>query len=404
MQAGRGFEPNDPERGERHRNRWWIAVLAFAVVVAIVLSGVLPRIHARAKLAQDTRELAIPSVVVIHPKRVAPAQEIVLPANVQAYVDSPIYARTNGYLKKWYFDIGAHVRKGQLLAEIETPEVDQQLRQAKADLATAQANMNLSEITAERYANLLKTDSVSKQDADNAAGDYTAKKAVVQAARANVDRLQQLQSFEKIYAPFDGVITARNTDIGALIESGSAGGTRTELFHMAQPSKLRVYVNIPELYSQTAKPGMDADLVLSEFPGRRFQGKLVRTANAIDPATRTLLAEFEVDNPMGKLLSGAYAEMHFKLSAGATSFTIPSEALLFRSEGLRVVTVEDNRTQLKPITVGHDFGSEIEVIAGLNGNESVVINPPDSIVSGQEVRVVQPSAADGNQNAGEARP
>src|SRR5581483_11791234 len=382
------------------RAGWWIAVLAFVVVVAIVLSGVLPRIQARARLAKDTRELSIPTVAVVHPQRSTPAQEIVLPANVQAYVDAPIYARTNGYLKKWYVDIGARVRKGQLLADIETPEIDQQLRQARADVATAEANMNLSQITANRYADLLKTDSVSKQEADNAAGDYAAKKAVVQSARANVNRLEELQSFEKIYAPFDGVITARNTDIGALIDSGSAGGTRTDLFHMAQPSKLRVYVNLPEVYSQAAKQGLVADLTLSEFPGRKFTGKLVRTANAIDPATRTLLAEFEVDNPTGTLLSGAYAEMHFKLPTPASSFTIPSDALLFRSEGMRVVTVANNRAGLTPITIGHDFGAEVEVVAGLSGEEAVVVNPPDSIVQGQEVRVVTPS--NNNQEPGAA--
>src|SRR5690242_13878061 len=222
--AGRVQPPDGPGEQQSTRRHWWIAILAFVIVAGLVLSGILPRIQARARLAKETHELAIPTVAVIHPGRSTPGQEIVLPANVQAYVDAPIYARTNGYLKKWYVDIGARVRKGELLADIETPEIDQQLRQARADVATAEANMNLSQITANRYADLLKTDSVSKQEADNAAGDYAAKKAVVQSARANVNRLEELQSFEKIYAPFDGVITARNTDIGALIDSGSAGG------------------------------------------------------------------------------------------------------------------------------------------------------------------------------------
>ena len=384
---------------ERPRRRWWIAVLAFLIVVAVVLSGILPRIQARARLAKETRELAIPTVIVTHPKRTTPAQEIVLPANVQAYVDAPIYARTNGYLKKWYADIGAHVKQGQLLAEIETPEVDQQLRQARADLATAEANMNLSEITAKRYADLLRSDSVSKQEADNAAGDYAAKKAGVQSAKANVNRLEQVQSFEKIFAPFSGVITARNTDIGALIDSGSAGGTRTELFHMSQPAKLRVYVNVSEVYSPSAKPGLVADLTLSEFPGKRFEGKLIRTANAIDPATRTMLAEFEVENPTGALLSGAYAEMHFKLPTAASTFTLPADTLMFRSEGMRVVAVNNNRAELMPITIGRDFGAEVEVVAGLNGSESIIVNPPDSIVAGEEVRIGS-SNEDGNQNTG----
>ncbi len=376
--------------------RWWIAILVLAIVAAIVVSGILPRIHARADLDKETAEMAIPTVSVVHPKRGAPAQEVVLPANVQAYIDSPIYARTNGYLKHWYVDIGARVKAGQLLADIETPEVDQQLRQSRADLATAEANLNLSKITATRYADLLKSDSVSQQDADNAAGDFAAKQATVQSAQANVKRLEELQSFEKIYAPFDGVITARNTDIGALIDLGSSGGARTELFHIAQPDKLRVYVNVPEAYSQAAKPGLTAELALSEFPGRLFPGTLVRTADAIDQSTRTLLVEIRVNNPTGTLLSGAYAEVHLKLPTATSAFILPVNALLFRSEGLRVAAVTDGRhAELRPVTLGHDFGSEVEVVAGLAGNESVIVNPPDSIVAGEEVRIVQPAAGSG---------
>lgn len=386
---------NDRQEG-RSARRWWIAVLALAIVAAIVVSGILPRIHARADLDKETAEMAIPTVSVVHPKRGAPAQEVVLPANVQAYIDSPIYARTNGYLKHWYVDIGAHIKAGQLLADIETPEVDQQLRQSRADLATAEANLNLSKITADRYQDLLKTDSVSKQDTDNAVGDYAAKQATVQSAQANVKRLEELQSFEKIYAPFDGVITARNTDIGALIDSGSSGGTRTELFHIAQPDKLRVYVNVPEVYSQAAKPGLTADLALSEFPGRLFPGTLVRTAEAIDQSTRTLLVEIRVLNPTGTLLSGAYAEVHLKLPTATSAFILPVNALLFRAEGLRVAAVTGgHHADLKQITLGHDFGSEVEVIAGLTGDESIIVNPPDSIVAGEEVRIAQPAAASG---------
>ena len=387
----------------RSSSRWWIAVLAFAAVVAVVISGILPRIQARNTLAKETKEMAIPTVAVVHPHRAAPSNDLVLPANVQAYIDAPIYARTNGYLKKWYADIGTRVTAGELLAEIETPEVDQQLRQARADLGTAEANLHLAEITSTRYAGLLKTDSVSKQDADNAEGSFAAQKATVQAMEANVKRLEQLQSFEKIYAPFAGVITARRTDIGALIDSGGSGGTRTELFHIAQPDRLRVYVNVPEVYSQAAKPGLTADLVLSEFPGRRFQGTLVRTSNAIDQTTRTLLVEIAVNNPTGTLLSGAYAEVHLKLPSAASSFTLPVTTLLFRSEGLRVATVVDGqRAELRPITVGRDYGAEIEVVAGLTGDESVITNPPDSIVSGAEVRVAQPSP--GTSSPGGAKP
>jgi RND family efflux transporter MFP subunit len=380
-------EPGKPAR------RWWIAILAFVIVVAVVISGILPRINARAALEKETAEMAIPTVSVITPKRGAPTQEVVLPANVQAYIDSPIYARTNGYLKRWYTDIGARVKAGQLIAEIETPEVDQQLRQSKADLATAEANLNLSQITATRYQDLLKTDSVSKQDTDNATGDLAAKQATVQSSQANVKRLEELQSFEKIYAPFDGVITARNTDIGALIDSGSSGGTRTELFHIAQPDKLRVYVSVPQVYSQAMKAGLSADLVLPEFPGRVFPGTLVRTAEAIDQSTRTLLVEIRVNNPTGTLFSGAYAEVHLKLPTATSAFILPVNTLLFRSEGLRVAAVTDGKhAELKPITLGHDFGSEVEVVAGLTGNESIIANPPDSLVSGEEVRIAKPGA------------
>jgi RND family efflux transporter MFP subunit len=402
MRVEEEFEPTHsaaehPEqpRQVRPANRWLLFVLAFAFVAIVVIAGVLPRIQARATLNRETRVMAIPTVKIIQPRRSSPAQEIILPANVQAFSDAPIYARTNGYLKRWYVDIGGHVRAGQLLAEIETPEVDQQLRQAKADLATTEANVHLAQITSERYSGLLKTDSVSKQEADNAESDFAAKQAAVQSSEANVKRLEDLQSFEKVYAPFAGVITARNTDIGALIDPGSAGGVRTELFHISQPGKLRVYVNVPQAYSQAAKPGLTADLTLAEFPGRKFQGTLVRTANAIDLNTRTLLVEISVDNPKGELLTGAYAEVHLKLPTPQSAFILPVNTLLFRAEGLRVVVVKDGQTELRPITIGHDFGSEVEVVAGLSGNESVVADPPDSIESGQQVRIASQQQAGG---------
>ncbi len=387
-------EPENGKAAGRPAHHYWIAIIAVLTVVGLIVSGILPRIQARASLHRETREMAIASVTVVHPTRAPASSEIVLPANVQAFIDAPIYARTNGYLKKWYVDIGSRVKTGQLLAEIDTPEVNQALGQSRADLATAEANLNLSRITADRYRDLLKTDSVSKQDADNAAGDYAAKQAIVHSAEANVRRLEDLQSFQKIYAPFTGVITARNTDIGALIDSGAVGGTRTELFHIVQPDKLRAYVNVPEAYSQAAKPGLTADLTLAEFPGRRFPGKLVRTASAIDTNTRTLLVEIDVDNPTGTLLSGAYAEVHLKLPGSNSSLILPVNTLLFRSEGLRVATVPDGQhAELKPVTLGHDFGSEVEVVAGLNGDEAVIINPPDSLISGQAVRIVQTPAS-----------
>jgi RND family efflux transporter MFP subunit len=389
LAGGPDVDQQFTNKEQKRSHRWWLALLALLAALALILGAVLPRIQARANLRKETDEMAVPAVAVVKPKRAAPAAELVLPANVQAFTDSPIYARTNGYLKRWYADIGAHVKAGQLLAEIETPEIDQQLRQARADLGTAQANLRLAQITAERYAGLLKTDSVSKQEADNAEGDYAAKKAAMEAADANVKRLEELQSFEKIYAPFQGIITARNTDIGALIDSGSSGGTRTELFHIAQPNRLRVYVNVPEAYSQSAKPGLKAVLTVPEYPGRRFEGTLVRTADAIDLATRTLLVEIEVNNPTGTLLSGAYAQVHFDLPTVSSAYILPVNTLLFRSEGLRVAAVSNGHAELKPITIGHDFGSEVEVVAGLAGDESIVVNPPDSLVSGEAVRVTQ---------------
>src|ERR1700757_2149609 len=384
--------PNEPQPKGSSRP-WIIALAAFLIVVAVVIAGIVPRVKARATVRAETNQLAVPAVLVVKPKRAAPGQEIVLPANVQAFKDAPIYARTNGYLRRWYADIGTRVKAGQLLAEIDTPEVDQQLHQARADLSTAEANLHLSEITSTRYQGLLKTDSVSQQDADNASGDFAAKKAIVQSAQANVRRLEELTSFQKIYAPFDGIITARNTDIGQLIDSGSSGGPKSELFHMAQPGKLRVYVNVPQVYSQLAKPGLKADLTLAEFPGRRFEGTLIRTADAIDFATRTLLVEIEVNNPTGELLSGAYAEVHLKLPGNIATFTIPVNTLLFRAEGLRVAVVKDGKANLVSVTLGRDFGSEVEVLTGLNGDENLIVNPPDSIVSGQSVRLAQNAAA-----------
>jgi RND family efflux transporter MFP subunit len=379
-----------------------IAIVLLIIVVAVVVAGVVPRLRAKAALKVETDNLAVPSVQVIHPKRGSPQQEIVLPGNMQAFIDAPIYARTNGYLQSWYFDIGAHVRKGQLLAVIDTPEVDQQLEQARADLNTAQANLRLSQITNDRYESLKNTDSVAQQDVDNAHGDYAAKKATVDSAASNVKRLEDLQSFTKIYAPFDGVITARNTDIGQLIDSGSAGGAAKELFHMAAIRTLRVFINVPQPYSPAAKPGITADLTLAQFPGRKFQGKLVRTANAIDLATRTLLVEVDVDNPTGELLPGAFTEVHLKIPSDIPTFIIPVNALIFRAAGLQLATVEDNKVKLVSISPGRDFGSEIEVVSGLTGQESVIASPPDSIINGEQVKVAQPNTQGGPSGASPA--
>jgi RND family efflux transporter MFP subunit len=376
---------------------WLIAGAIFLVFAGIFVYGVVTRLSRGATVRAETAQMAVPSVSVISPQRSAPSQEIVLPGNVQPFISAAIYSRTNGYLKRWYADIGAQVRKGQLLAEIETPEVDQQLQQARSNLATAEANLRLAEITKNRYQGLLATHAVSQQDVDNAVGTYNANQAIVEANQANVKELETLQSFERIYAPFDGIITARNTDIGALIASGSGGGVKTDLFHISQPGKLRVYVNVPEQYSQAAAPRLTAELTLAEFPGRRFQGKLVRTSNAINYATRTLLAEIDVDNPSGELLSGAYTEVHLKVRAQTSSYLVPVSALIFRSQGLQVAVVKNGRVLLTPVTPGHDFGDQIEIVYGLKGDESVIVNAPDSIVSGEKVQVVQPAATGGSQ-------
>ena len=363
-------------------------VIALLIIAVVVIAGIVPRRRARAELKSETRELAIPSVAVVHPAPGAPQTEIILPGNVQAYSDSPIYARTNGYLKKWYVDIGGRVKAGQLLAEIETPELDQQLDQARADLNTARANYKLSEITAARYADLLKTDSVSKQDVDNANGDFEAKKAMVASADSNVRRLEELQAFEKVYAPFDGVITARNTDVGHLINSG-AGTPATELFHIAAIQTLRVYINVPQDYSQSARVRLKADLEFQEFPGRRFQGTLVRTAESIDVASRTLLVEVDVDNRNGELLPGAYAQVHLKVPTSVRTLELPVSALIFRSQGLQVGTVDKNSCAvLKSVSLGRDMGNTVEIVSGLSPDDVVITNPPDSLISGEEVRVV----------------
>jgi len=381
-----GIAESNPKAG-RPARRVFVAIIVLVVVAAIVVSGIVPRIKAKNALRAETDELAVPTVDVIHPKLGAPQAEITLPGNMQAFIDSPIYARASGYLKKWYVDIGARVKSGQLLAEIDAPELDRQLDQARSDLKTAQANMSLSQITAQRYEELKNTEAVSKQDVDNAHGDFEAKKAMVASAESNVKRLEELQSFERIYAPFDGVITARNTDIGALIDSGAAGGTAKELFHLASTKTLRVYISVPQQYSQVAKPGLPADITLAEFPGRRFKGTLVRTAEAIDAASRTLLVEVDVDNSSGVLLPGAYASVHLKLPTESSTFILPVNALIFRSQGLQIAAVRNgNEVTLLPIVLGRDFGSEVEVVSGLTENDLVITNPPDSVVSGERVR------------------
>jgi RND family efflux transporter MFP subunit len=371
-------------------SRWWVIGLAAAVLVLgfIIYSGIHERAQAESRLGASTEQSAVPTVSVIQPASNTAGKEVVLPGNTQPFNDTPIYARTNGYLKRWYVDIGAHVVQGQLLAEIETPEVDQQLEQARADLKNSQANAQLAQITAARWQNLLKTNSVSKQETDQAVSDLSARQATVDSMAANVHRLEQLQSFEKVYAPFAGVITARNTDIGALINAG-AGGVPQELFHMAAVNRLRVYVAVPEVDSLAAQTGARATLTLDEFPGETFQGTIVRNSDSIDPASRTLNVEVDVDNAQGRIRTGAYVFVHLKVPdhSSAQSLTIPANTLLFRSEGLRVGVVRNGRAELVPITIGRDYGATVEVVTGLKPTDQVIVNPSDSLSGGTPVQV-----------------
>jgi len=380
------------ERGKQTlgSRRWLIAGILAAAAIAMLVFGIRSRVKAASALGEVTAQMAIPSVSVVVPKKTAPAQEIILPGNIQPFISSPVYARTDGYLKKWYFDIGAHVKSGQLLAIIQTPEVDEQLAQARSTLATAQANLELAQITRDRYQGLLKKHAVAQQDVDNAVGAYAANKAMVEADLANVRHYAALVSFEKVYAPYDGVITARNTDIGDLINSGSNTAPRTDLFHTAQTGTLRVYVNVPEEYSQGVEPGKTmAEVALAEFPGKRFPGKLVRTAEAINATTRTLLVEVDLANPSGTLLSGSYAEVHLQIPSPNSTFLLPVSSLIFRGEKLQVGVVRNRKVAVTDVTPGHDFGDQIEIVVGLKADDQVITNPADSLVTGQEVQVVQ---------------
>jgi len=368
----------EPEYQESPRNRISrvFTVLFFLVIMLVILGGVtlFERRAQYQALANETESLAIPTVAVIHPAAEASQEDLVLPGTLQAYVESPIYARTNGYLQKWYHDIGSRVQKGNLLADIDTPEVDQQLSQARADLSTAKANAHLSEITATRYAELIKTDGVSKQEVDNAVGDLEAKKATVESSEANVRRLEELESFKHIYAPFSGYITKRNVDTGTLINAGN-GGSSQQLFVLSQIDPIRVYLSVPETYAPSIHAGLGSFLELTQYPGQKFEGKVVRTAESIDTATRTLLTEVDVPNHNGALLPGGYAQVHLQVKVSATRLSVPVNALLFRSEGLRAV---------------------LEVLQGLEESDWIVVNPADSLDEGEEVRVaVSPVVAPG---------
>jgi RND family efflux transporter MFP subunit len=411
--------PELPPTRSRTLRTVLLLVVAVVIVAGIVFWGINARIQTAAAVKETTRELAIPAVAVIHPKPGAMKNEVVLPGNIQAFTDSPIYARASGYLKQWNVDIGGHVKAGEVLATIEAPELDQQVRQAKATIQQTQASLDqaianeeqgkaneeIARVTAERWQNLVKKGAVSRQENDQYQAQYQAQVANLNAleqaiaaarsnisvAEANLGRLQEMQNYETVKAPFEGIITARNIDVGALINAGN-GGAAQELFHMAATAKLRVYVSVPQADSRAAEPGLKSYLTLSEFPGRHFPGELVRTSGAIDQATRTLLSEVDVDNASGELRPGAYAEVHLMIPEGSRSLILPVSALIFRSEGLRVGVVRDgDRAELVPVILGKDYGNEVEVVSGIAENDLVISNPPDSLASGATVQIVNSS-------------
>jgi RND family efflux transporter MFP subunit len=373
----------------------WIA-LVLALVLAVW--GIVSRVSARNALAKATAVAAGTTVVTVKPTATPGSEALVLPGSVQAYYEAPIYARTNGYLRAWHTNIGTAVKQGQLLAEIETPEVDQQLGQAQADLATAEANYQLAKSTDVRWRGLLATESVSKQDADQRAGDAAAKKAAVESAAANVARLREMESFKRVLAPFDGVVTQRNTDIGALINAGQGPGAA--LFRVADTHRLRIYVSVPQAFASGIRPGMSADLIFAEHPGKRYPATVAFTAQALDPASRTLQVELQVENPAHELFPGAYVEVHFDLAAPAPTLRLPANAVMFRAQGLLVATVSsDQHVRLKHIAQGRDFGSSIEVLSGIEAADDIIINPPDSLTDGALVRVVAPPGGPGTERA-----
>jgi multidrug efflux system membrane fusion protein len=371
-------------------------LLALIVLTILMVAGafaLVRRVTERGALAKETERLAIPTVGVIKPATEPASNELVLPAQLQAYVESAIYSRTNGYLLRWNKDIGSKVKKGELLAEIDTPEVDQELSQAKAAQQQTEAQLQLAKSTAERWANLRKTDSVSQQEADQQASAYSQATANTAAAEANVRRLQQLESFKHVYSPISGVITRRNTDVGALITAGSSG-TGKELFDVAQVDPLRVFVSVPQTNAPSIRAGLPAHIELREYPGQKFSGKVVRTADSIDPATRTLLTEIDVPNPDGRLLPGSYAEVHFAVPVQITRLSIPVNAVLFRPEGPRVAVVgSDHKVHLKAISIGRDYGTKVEILGGLDPNDQIVVNPADSLEDGQQVNIKGGSGA-----------
>lgn len=384
-------EPQHEDHGRKHRG-YLIAVILGVIFLVAAIVGIMSRFSERRALADETEQLAIATVSIVHPKVESPQEELVLPSTLQAYTESPIYARTNGYLKKWYHDIGSTVRQGDLLADIETPEIDQELLQARAARDQSTAQLEIAKSSAKRWENLQKMDAVAQQETDERNSSYTQAQANLAAADANVRRLEQLESFKHVYAPFSGVITRRSVDIGALINAGN-NGPNQQLFNIARIDPIRVYVSVPENYAPSVRPGVRSKIELASIAGKDFSGNVVRTAEAIDPATRTLLSEIDVPNAKGELLPGAYAQVHFDLKIQLPRWTVPVNALLFRAEGVRAAVVDDGgKVHLKPVVIGRDYGRDVEVLSGVEQSDAVVLNPADSLEDGQQV-AVKPAGA-----------
>src|SRR5712672_1081569 len=381
---------NSPRRGRR--------LLWFLVIPVMLAGSAFFGMQARQKenqqLANTTKALDVQPVRVIHAQRGKSSSELTLPGMIQAFSQSPIYARVDGYVRTWYVDIGTHVTKGQLLAEIDAPEVDQQLNQARAMLKQAETSLELAKVTAPRYQELIKTNSVSQQEVDQNNQNLAAQMANVQAASAAVSRLEQMQGFEKIVAPFDGVITLRKTDFGDLVNAGNAGVGR-ELFRISQNNIVRVFVTVPEEFSKEVRPGTKASMDVTALPSRKFTAAVTRTADAIDINSRTLTVELDVPNPSGELLPGAYANVHFQLPLNVVPLVLPSSTVLFQADGPQVGVVNSqNQVELRKVTLGHDFGDTIEIVSGVRHTDAVIANPPDSLTNGMRV-AVQSAAASG---------
>ncbi len=407
MNPNTPIQPTESKSTAQARRRMLMLVsglVTLAVLVAI--GGIVPRVRARSSLREQTEKLAVPTVAITTAQPGTPTRELVLPGTIQEYLDAPIYARTNGYVHGWHHDIGSHVRKGELLAIIETPELDQQVTQAQAEVVSAEQNLKLAQITAQRYQGLIASDAVSKQSNDTASTSAITQSSAVDSARANLNQLLEMQSFERVTAPFDGVVTARNVDVGQLVDAGSNGGTGSqsstsgnamsgssvtprELFHVSNTRTLRIFINVPEQDAPSTRAGAMTNITVAEYPGRIFHGKITRNSQAIDLQTRTLMAEVDIDNRSGELLPGGYAQVHLQLPLDHPTLIVPVSALLFRAEGLRIVTLDaDDRAHLTPLILGRDWGTQVEVLAGLQSGERILMVPPDGIVEGEKVRVV----------------